>query len=334
MNRGGFACRNLPELRKSAEMIEADVVKILRDPAHPVDPPRISLLLHHVPAVKRIAPALPVFAEKIRGHAGDDFGIEFGVQTKQVGMSPDIGAVEIYEDRNVAHDANRMLRAISTKRLPLFEEKELHGAADIEIVEHFRLSLLDRHRIAMTQFAGPAVPAFQLEARAQAIEENEVIEPPLILPAEALVTRARVRCSGAHEIVRRFKQQGQLLVENRRVIHGLDRASQSVDLRAVNPAAIGEPLQADQQRISGEGRSGGIGRVPVTERAQRQHLPQTLPRGGEKIRESVRRRTKVADPAAGRQRGGMKQNSASAREWHAKSVLSCQLSVLSGWLPA
>ncbi len=166
----------------------------------------------------------------------------------------------------------------------------------------------------MSQFAGPVVPAFQLETRPQAIEEDEVIEPPLILPAEALVTRARVRRSRAHEIVRRFEQQGQLVMENRRIIHGLDPAAESADLGAVNPAAIGEPLQADQQRISGKSRSGGIGRVSVTERAERQHLPQTLPRGGEKIREGVRRRTKVADPAARRQRGGMKQNSAGARE--------------------
>src|ERR1019366_5448268 len=95
---------------------------------------------------------------------------------------------------------------------------------------------------------------------------------------------------------------------------GLDGGGWGVDLGAVNPAAIGKPLQADEQRISGKGRSGGIGRVTVAERAQRQHLPQTLPRGGKKIREGIRRRTKVADPAAGCERGGMKQNSAGARE--------------------
>src|ERR1035441_71294 len=130
MNRGRFAGRNLPELRKPAEMIEADVVKIVREPAHPVDPPRISLLPHYIPAIKRIPPALAVFAERIRRHAGDDLGIEFGVQAKQIGAGPDIGAVEIHEDRHVAHDANRMLRAIGSKSLPLFEEKELHDAAE------------------------------------------------------------------------------------------------------------------------------------------------------------------------------------------------------------
>src|SRR5258708_18400448 len=66
MNRGWFVCRNLPQLGKSAEMIEADLVKIVRGPAHAVDPPRISLLPHQLPALHRITPALPGHTAKIR----------------------------------------------------------------------------------------------------------------------------------------------------------------------------------------------------------------------------------------------------------------------------
>src|SRR5260370_41938890 len=106
-----------------------------------------------------MAPALAVFTEKIWGHAGDDFGIEVGVQTKQIGVGPDIGAVKIYKDRNVAHDTNRTLRAIGSKRLPLIEEEKLHDAAAIEIVEHFLVRLLDTRRIATTQLPGPVAPA-------------------------------------------------------------------------------------------------------------------------------------------------------------------------------
>src|SRR5271165_6964435 len=121
-------------------------------------------------------------------------------------MGPDIGAVEIYEDRHVADDSNRMLRAIRSKRLPLFKKKELHGAADGEIRAHLLLHFFHRHRIAMRQFTGPAVPAFQLETRAQSIEQNEVIEPPLVLAAKGLETSAGIRRSGANKIARRFKQ--------------------------------------------------------------------------------------------------------------------------------
>src|SRR5206468_3795684 len=40
---GGFVARgNLPELREAAKMVEADVVEIVRGPAHAVDPPGIT----------------------------------------------------------------------------------------------------------------------------------------------------------------------------------------------------------------------------------------------------------------------------------------------------
>ncbi len=107
----------------------------------------------------------------------------------------------------------------------------------------------------MTQSAGPAVPAFQFETRAQLIEENKVIEPPLVLPAEIIVTGARVRRRGAHEVARRFEEQRQFLVEDRGVIYGTYVHGQSIHLSAINPAAISEPLQADQQRVPGKGRN-------------------------------------------------------------------------------
>src|SRR5271166_1426379 len=123
-------------------------------------------------------------------------------------MGPDVGAVEIYEDGDIAHDANGTFCAIGPKRLPLLEEKELNDAPHVEILEHFHVRLLQRHGIAMGQWAWPAVPAFQLETRAQTVEEDEVVEPPFVLPAEALVARPGVWCSGAQEVVCRFKKQG------------------------------------------------------------------------------------------------------------------------------
>ena len=123
-------------------------------------------------------------------------------------MSPDIGAVEINKDCDVAHDANGALRTVSSKRLPLFVEKKLQGAADIQLVEHLGVSLLHGYRIAMREFTGPAVPAFQLETRAQTVEENKVIEPPAILATEVVVARSRVGRSRIQEFARRLEQQG------------------------------------------------------------------------------------------------------------------------------
>src|SRR5271166_5369085 len=118
-------------------------------------------------------------------------------------MGPDIGTVEIYEDRHVADDSNRMLLAMRSKRLPLFKKKELHDAAEGEIRAHLLLHFFHRQRIAMRQFTGPAVPAFELETRAQSIEENEVVEPPLVLTAKGVETSAGIRRSGANKVARR-----------------------------------------------------------------------------------------------------------------------------------
>src|SRR5271170_4979889 len=64
-----FAGRNLPELLEPAEVIEPDVVAVLRRPTQPLNPPLVAALLHHIPAVERIPPALSRLAEKIGRHS-------------------------------------------------------------------------------------------------------------------------------------------------------------------------------------------------------------------------------------------------------------------------
>ena len=81
-------------------------------------------------------------------------------------MRPDIGAIEIHENSDVANDANRTLRTVRAQSAPLLEEKKLYHATGIEIVSHLGIDLFDRGRISMDQFARPAIPGLQIEARA------------------------------------------------------------------------------------------------------------------------------------------------------------------------
>src|ERR1019366_4079615 len=99
---GGLVGKNFRELEKAAEMIEPKVVKAAGGPAQAIDPPAVALRLHHVPPIERMAPALAVFAEEIRGHTRNHFGFELGSKAEQIGMRPDVGAVEVDEDCNVA----------------------------------------------------------------------------------------------------------------------------------------------------------------------------------------------------------------------------------------
>src|SRR4029077_13626242 len=75
-DRGWIGRRNLPELIEAAEVIEAYVVAVLCRPAQPPHPPVVPPRLHHIPAVKRITPALPRLAEEIWRNAGDHFGFQ------------------------------------------------------------------------------------------------------------------------------------------------------------------------------------------------------------------------------------------------------------------
>src|ERR1035438_2654352 len=96
--------RNLPELIEAAEVIETDEVAVSCCPAQALNPPFISPCFHHIPAVKGIAPALPRLAEEVRWHAGDSLGLEIFIQAKKITMHPNVGAIVIYEDGDVAND--------------------------------------------------------------------------------------------------------------------------------------------------------------------------------------------------------------------------------------
>src|SRR5579872_101419 len=128
---------NLPELIESAKMVETDVIAILRRPAQPLNPPSVSTLLHDVPAVERISPPLAGLAEEVGRHASHDFRLKIFVQAEQFTVCPDVSAVMIYKDRNIAHDANRTIGAILTKSVPLLVEGELQRAPDADVVREF-----------------------------------------------------------------------------------------------------------------------------------------------------------------------------------------------------
>ena len=91
---------------KAAEMIDAHDVARLQRPLHPLDPPVVAARRKHIPTVKRISPALSVFAEVIGRNSRHHFRGEIFVQTENIRMRPDIGAVVTDEDSGVANDEN------------------------------------------------------------------------------------------------------------------------------------------------------------------------------------------------------------------------------------
>src|SRR5258708_31189894 len=116
-----------------SKMVEPDVVAVSRGPAQTVHPPFVSSFLHHIPAVKRISPALSRLAEKVGRHAGHYLRLQRFIQLKQITMSPNVGAVIVDENCHIANDANGALRAVSAQSLPLLGECELQRFTDLQV---------------------------------------------------------------------------------------------------------------------------------------------------------------------------------------------------------
>src|ERR1700733_13075670 len=154
-------------------MVEPDVIRVPRCPTQALDPPFISLRLHHIPAVKRIAPTLTRLAEEIRRYARDHCGLEIFIQSEQIAVHPDVGAIVIYEDGDVAYDADFVLRTVTSQCLPLFVKSELQGAANLQVRCQFLASLPYRPRSAPPQFRSPFIPACRFSPRAQRIKQNK-----------------------------------------------------------------------------------------------------------------------------------------------------------------
>ncbi len=125
-------------------------------------------------------------------------------------MHPHVSAVVVHENGDVAHNANRALRAIPPQCLPLFVESKLQGAADLQVDRQILPRLLKCCRFTMRQLCRPFIPARQFVLGAQRIEQDKLVQPPGILRAEPLKALSRAVGSRSNKIASRLKQQRHL----------------------------------------------------------------------------------------------------------------------------
>src|SRR5262249_59776041 len=123
--RGRRSERNVPGSGEAAEVIEADRVDVREQGAHPVDAEAITARAKRVPVVDRIAPALPLRAEVVWRHAGDDARPARLVEQEQLRIRPHVARVRRNEEGQVADQADAFrARAIFQARA-LAEQHEL-----------------------------------------------------------------------------------------------------------------------------------------------------------------------------------------------------------------
>src|SRR5262249_47885791 len=115
-------------------------------------------------------------------------------------------------------------------------------------------------------------------------EERVVVEPGLLPPAEggegALVRRSPARLEAFVCAV----EEGKAEARDRLVVHrGFRKRGSRIEVGRGEPALVHERFGADEQRVAREGREALVGRVAVSSRAERKHLPEALLRSGEEI---------------------------------------------------
>ena len=103
-------------------------------------------------------------------------------------MRPNVGAVVVHEDGDVAHNPDFALRAVTTQRPPLFVKSELQRTPNLDIGEQFLTRFLHSGRLPMREIMRPPVPALEFLSGSQGIEQNEVIQPPSVFRTEVFKT--------------------------------------------------------------------------------------------------------------------------------------------------
>src|SRR5512140_3176344 len=102
----------------------------------------------------------------------------------------------------------------------------------------------------------------------QDVEQCERLQPPWVIALELLEAAARAVVGGAKEIRRRLAHERELGATHFVETNMSGAVGKRSELAAVEPAVLGQSFQADQQRVSSEGRGRRIGRVAVAGRIQ------------------------------------------------------------------
>lgn len=129
---GLFLRRHLPIGDQPPEMVEPDPVEQGQVPVQPIGPPVETPLPEHVPPVNGVAPQLAGGAEIVGRDPGHGRGTVVFIQLEQLPVRPDVRAVMVDVDGDVAQDLDLPAVGIGLEGgpLPVEDELEKPGFAD------------------------------------------------------------------------------------------------------------------------------------------------------------------------------------------------------------
>ena len=129
-------------------MIEAYDVHVSEQSAQPVNAPAIARPPEAFPIVNRIAPELPLRAEVIGRHAGDEACPALLIQKEELRISPYIARVGRNEERKIADQSHAPGMRMYLEPLALAEQKKLPKAHLADLILQFVSDFLQRRRLA------------------------------------------------------------------------------------------------------------------------------------------------------------------------------------------
>ena len=217
--RGRLGRGDLPGGLEPPEMVDAHDVHDRQRALDPLDPPAVAVLRHHVPAVVRIAPALPGFREVVRRHAGDHGGVAFAIQFELIGPRPHVRAVLGYEDRDVADDLDTQFVGALLQRAPLISEEPLHILVIGRPLADLAAVVGQCARLAHADIARPVVPASAAEIALQRHEEAVVGQPGSVLLLEGAEPGALLRRGCGVEVLEAAPEQRLLVRDHRAEVY-------------------------------------------------------------------------------------------------------------------
>src|SRR4051812_33358760 len=191
-------------------------------------------------------------------------------------MSPHVGAVITDKDRNIADDLYAAAVGGFPHRAPLLEEKELDDAQHLQLVLQLQKRFFHCCGFARGQLGRPGIPGYASVTLAQNGEENEILQPPIVVGAKTFeaVAWSPLRC--LEKLLRGLLQQRHFRGTDGIVVHPFDFGGKFSDLGSIQPPAFSQPLQGDQKLISREGRDSRVRRISIPERSKWKHLPKML----------------------------------------------------------
>ena len=320
---GRLPCRDGPVGVEPAEVVDAQDVIDGQRMADAADPPGIAGAAVVVPVVERVAPQLAVGGKVVRRAACHAAGLALGVSLEQLAACPGVGGIRCDVDGVIAHDGNALGFCIGVQAAPLAVELVLQKCPELDLLGVLGSEPGQGFRLTDAQGAGPLLPVHHAVVLFDRHVQAVIGQP---IAAQKLETIPIVRVRGViagdralpHKVVVGLAQHGKALFIQGAVID-LGGIAAPVDVRVVlfgQQAVGGQQIQIDKIGVARKGRAALVGAVGVARGADRQNLPDRLPRPSEKVHKITSRFAHAANAIPAGQAGNRHQNTTATFKFH------------------